>query len=98
MLPLNRRDPCFRWIDGADVSLLYRNGSVDSIKKIIANINDAKLDSNTGNYSPFLMLRISQPSLLAPHSEALKLLYNARAYCNLSTRFFDRLLMSVPIK
>ena len=34
---------------------LIRNGSVDSIKKIVGNLNDAKLDPNTGMYLPWFI-------------------------------------------
>lgn len=33
----------------------FRNGSVESIKKIIGYINDAKLDPNVGVYNLFLL-------------------------------------------
>jgi hypothetical protein len=38
-----------------------RNGSVETIKKIIGYLNDAKLDPNTGAYS-FLWSSFSIPS------------------------------------
>jgi hypothetical protein len=35
--------------------MAYRNGSVETIKKIIGYLNDAKLDPNTGVYIPFMV-------------------------------------------
>jgi triosephosphate isomerase len=45
--------------------LAYRNGSVETIKKIIGYLNDAKLDPNTGVHSLlyFLFSILSQRNL-----------------------------------
>jgi hypothetical protein len=52
--------------------MAYRNGSVETIKKIIGYLNDAKLDPNTGVYIPFMAFALNSFSTESREPENIR--------------------------
>ena len=58
---------CQTYITDADetrVGNLKMNGSLESLKKIVANLNDAELNPNAG--APSYLTRVYEPDRLSP--------------------------------
>lgn len=57
-LPRTPSETLLFFVEYGLIDLYERNGSVESIKKIIKGLNDAKLDSNTGKTPSLCLARL----------------------------------------